>query len=319
MVTPADNGLRPRIDATAGDDADSVRILIVDDDPALRRTFPHALARPGRLFDECGSIGEAIGRLEKQRYALILLDYRLPDANGLALLDWLSDHQRDEAVIIISGEDAIDAAIGALRGGADDYVRKPYHVAQLQRAVDGALHKGTLERANKLMSQRLKDSERLHRYLVESSPDMIFTLDGSGRFMADGTTGLPIPDANGKPYPGTSVAAAQTRDQNRWKILDTNDKDASGKSCANDPEDPDGGMTGRIALCEAAVDVLQQRASTQPLAAASRQAVADQVRQLLSWALAAAEVFASWSTAGGEGLARMVHVKRLRARLHQLR
>jgi len=182
MVTPADNGLRPRIDATAGDDADSVRILIVDDDPALRRTFPHALARPGRLFDECGSIGEAIGRLEKQRYALILLDYRLPDANGLALLDWLSDHQRDEAVIIISGEDAIDAAIGALRGGADDYVRKPYHVAQLQRAVDGALHKGTLERANKLMSQRLKDSERLHRYLVESSPDMIFTLDGSGRF-----------------------------------------------------------------------------------------------------------------------------------------
>ncbi len=88
---------------------------------------------------------------------------------------------------------------------------------------------------------------------------------------------------------------------------------------SDDPEDPDGGMTGRIALCEAAVDVLQQRASTQPLAAASRQAVADQVRQLLSWALAAAEVFASWSTAGGEGLARMVHVKRLRARLHQLR
>ena len=182
MVTPAENGFRPRIDASAGDDADSVRILIVDDDPALRRTFPHVLARPGRLFDECGSIGEAVGRLEKQRYALVLLDYRLPDANGLALLDWLSDHQRDEAVIIISGEDAIDAAIGALRGGADDYVRKPYHVAQLQRAVDGALHKGTLERANKLMSQRLKDSERLHRYLVESSPDMIFTLDGSGRF-----------------------------------------------------------------------------------------------------------------------------------------
>ncbi len=117
MVTPAENGFRPRIDASAGDDADRVRILIVDDDPALRRTFPHVLARPGRLFDECGSIAEAIGRLERQRYALVLLDYRLPDANGLALLDWLSDHQRDEAVIIISGEDAIDAAIAALRGG----------------------------------------------------------------------------------------------------------------------------------------------------------------------------------------------------------
>ena len=180
MSIPGDQPFRPPRDAGASEAV--FRILIVDDDPALRRTFPHALARPGRLFDECGSIGEAIGRLEKQRYALILLDYRLPDANGLALLDWLSDHQRDEAVIIISGEDAIDAAIGALRRGADDYVRKPYHVAQLQRAVDGALHKGTLEKANKLMSQRLKASERLHRYLVESSPDLIFTLDGAGRF-----------------------------------------------------------------------------------------------------------------------------------------
>ncbi len=158
------------------------RILIVDDDPALRRTFPHVLAHPGRSFDDSASISDAILRLEQQRYDLVLLDYRLPDAPGLALLDWLVERRRDEAVIIISGEDAIDAAIGALRRGADDYVRKPYHVAQLQRAVESTLHKGALEKANRAMSQRLKASERLHRYLVESSPDLIFTLDAEGRF-----------------------------------------------------------------------------------------------------------------------------------------
>lgn len=182
MVTPTEQAFRPQIEGAAGTEAGSFRILIVDDDPSLRRTFPHVLARPGRVFDECGTIGDAIRCLEHDHYALILLDYRLPDATGLALLDWLVDHNRDEAVIIISGEDAIDAAIGALRRGADDYVRKPYHVAQLQRAVDGALHKGALEKANKLTSQRLKASERLHRYLVESSPDLIFTLDSAGRF-----------------------------------------------------------------------------------------------------------------------------------------
>ena len=160
----------------------SFRILIVDDDPALRRTFPHVLAQPGRSFDEAASIGEAIARLEQQHYDLVLLDYRLPDASGLAVLDWLVERRRDEAVIIISGEDAIDAAISALRRGADNYVRKPYHVAQLQRAVDGALHKGALEKTNRAMSLRLKASERLHRYLVESSPDLIFTLDAEGRF-----------------------------------------------------------------------------------------------------------------------------------------
>ena len=146
MVTPTEHAFRPQTERNSGVEAGTFRILIVDDDPSLRRTFPHVLARPGRIFDECGTIGEAIARLEHTHYALVLLDYRLPDANGIALLDWLVDHQRDEAVIIISGEDTIDAAIAALRRGADDYVRKPYHVAQVQRAVESALHKGPWKR-----------------------------------------------------------------------------------------------------------------------------------------------------------------------------
>jgi diguanylate cyclase (GGDEF)-like protein/PAS domain S-box-containing protein len=158
------------------------RILLVDDDAALRGTLPHVLAQPGRRFEQCGSVAEAIARLERHRYELILLDYRLPDGTGLDVLDWLANARRDEAVVMISGEDAIDAAIGALRRGADDFVRKPYHVAQLQRAVQNALHKSLLERANLAMSQRLKGSERLHRYLVESSPDFIFTLNPGGLF-----------------------------------------------------------------------------------------------------------------------------------------
>ncbi len=182
MAIPAEKPFQSQSTRTTTTTDATFRILIVDDDPALRRTFPHVLARNGRSFDECGSIGEGIDQLKNRHYDLILLDYRLPDASGLELLDWLAEHRRNEAVIIISGEDAIDAAIGALRRGADDYVRKPYHVAQLQRAVDGALHKASLEKANRAMSQRLKASERLHRYLVESSPDLIFTLDAEGRF-----------------------------------------------------------------------------------------------------------------------------------------
>jgi len=162
--------------------SDTSRILIVDDDPALRRTLPHVLAQSGRSFAECGAVSEAIAHLSAAEFDLILLDYRLPDGTGLAVLDWLASRNRNEAVIMISGEDAIDAAIGALRRGADDFVRKPYHVAQLQRAVQGALHKTALERANQSMSQRLRASERLHRYLVESSPDLIFTLDAEARF-----------------------------------------------------------------------------------------------------------------------------------------
>lgn len=77
----------------------------------------------------------------------------------------------------------------------------------------------------------------------------------------------------------------------------------------DDPEDPDGGMSGRIALCRAAITALDRAPGLD--AAAGRA-----LRQtLLGWALAAAEVYASWSTSGGEGLSRMVEVNALRREL----
>ena len=181
MVIPGEVFFHNQLAETPAD-AQTARILIVDDDVSLRRTLPHILAAPHREFDTADCVHAAIAQLEAGIFDLIVLDYRLPDATGLAVLDWLSEHERDEAVIMISGEDAIDAVIGALRRGADDYVRKPYHVAQLQRAVQNALHKRMLERANRAMGERLRASERLHRFLVESSPDLIFTLDAQGRF-----------------------------------------------------------------------------------------------------------------------------------------
>jgi diguanylate cyclase (GGDEF)-like protein/PAS domain S-box-containing protein len=182
MVIPSEAPFSGQVFEPPAEAEAQARILIVDDDATLRRTLVHALAAKGRHFDQCGSAGEALALLGVSAYDLILLDYRLPDATGLAVLDWLADKNRNESIIMISGEDSVDAAIGALRGGADDFVRKPYHVAQLQRAVQSALHKRSLERVNRAMSERLRASERLHRYLVESSPDLIFTLDSESRF-----------------------------------------------------------------------------------------------------------------------------------------
>ncbi len=182
MVIPGEQPFNAMSGGTPVHHEPAVRILIVDDDASLRTTFTQVLAKPGRNFDACGTVADGIESLSRGAYDLILLDNRLPDGTGLAVLDWLVEHSREEVVIIISGENDVDSVIGALRRGADDYVRKPYHIAQLQRAVESALHKAALEKVNRAMEQRLKASERLHRYLVESSPDLIFTLDAEGRF-----------------------------------------------------------------------------------------------------------------------------------------
>lgn len=194
-----------------GADATSCRILLIDDDAALRTALLRVLSQPERQFFQAGSVGEALGLLERERFDLLILDYRLPDASGLELLGWLRGQRREEAVVMISGEDTMDAVIGALRGGVDDFIRKPYHVAQIQRTVQNALHKSALSRANQVMSQRLHESERLHRYLVERSPDFIFALDADGCFSfanlrASALTGLEREALIGRPLHELVVA-----------------------------------------------------------------------------------------------------------------
>jgi diguanylate cyclase (GGDEF)-like protein/PAS domain S-box-containing protein len=159
-----------------------VRILVVDDEPSLTRSIGALLQSNDRLIEDCGSVAEALARLNTSSFDLLILDYRLPDATGLAVLDWLLSHNRHESVIMISGEQSMEAAIGALRRKADDFLLKPYNPDQLRRAVSGALLKRQLERTSRLVQQRLQSSEQMHRYLVESSLDLIYTLDVDGRF-----------------------------------------------------------------------------------------------------------------------------------------
>ena len=80
-------------------------ILVVDDDAPLRRSLPHLLAAPGRHFDLAASLAEAIESLSRRHYDLILLDHCLPDGSGLGLLDWRAEHQRSDAVVMLSGDD----------------------------------------------------------------------------------------------------------------------------------------------------------------------------------------------------------------------
>jgi diguanylate cyclase (GGDEF)-like protein/PAS domain S-box-containing protein len=160
----------------------TVRILVVDDEPRLRRSLSLLLEAADREIDECGTGSEAMTALSLQHYDLLLLDLRLPDMTGLDLMDWLGARLPSMTVVVVSADDVIDSAIGALRRGAYDFVRKPYQPEELLRTVDNALQRKRLERTNAVISARLEQSERLHRYLVDHSPDIIYTVDEQGRF-----------------------------------------------------------------------------------------------------------------------------------------
>jgi diguanylate cyclase (GGDEF)-like protein/PAS domain S-box-containing protein len=159
------------------------RILIVDDEPRIRSSLRQLLASEGRDILECGTGGDAIAALKSKDTALVLLDIHLPDISGLDLMEWITNFTTSTRVIMVSADANIDSAIRALRGGAVEYIRKPYDLEEMQLKVDNALHRSRLERCNALMTARLEFSERMHRFLVENSPDLIYTLDANGCFM----------------------------------------------------------------------------------------------------------------------------------------
>ncbi|WP_374492341.1 putative bifunctional diguanylate cyclase/phosphodiesterase [Zoogloea sp.] len=159
-----------------------VRILVIDDEPSLARSITALLQTDDRLIEACGTVAETLARLNATAYDLIVLDYRLPDASGLAVMDWLLSHERRESVIMISAEQSLEAAVGALRRGAADFLVKPYSAEQLRRSVTKVLAKRQTERSRRQNRQRLESSEQMHRYLVENSLDLIYTLDADGRF-----------------------------------------------------------------------------------------------------------------------------------------
>ncbi|WP_051972204.1 EAL domain-containing protein [Massilia sp. 9096] len=168
--------------ASLGVGHDQPRLLLVDDEPRLLLSLYELLQGRGYQLITATNGAEALAHLSKLRFDLVLLDLGLPDIGGHEVMDFINQKGIDADVIVVSGEVGIDAAIGALKRGAYDYLRKPYSREELLKTVGNALKARRLEQANERIAAQLENSEKMYRYLVDSSPDIIYTLNHEGRF-----------------------------------------------------------------------------------------------------------------------------------------
>jgi diguanylate cyclase (GGDEF)-like protein/PAS domain S-box-containing protein len=157
-------------------------ILIVDDEPHFRRAYSSLLAADERTIDEAGTGQAALEKLKDGRIDLVILDLRLPDISGLEIMEWLAAHEINTSVIVFSADKSINSAIHALRHRAFEFLRKDCDPDDMIIAVERALSQRQREKEHALIAARLRHSESLHRFLVEQSPDLIFTLDSEGCF-----------------------------------------------------------------------------------------------------------------------------------------
>ena len=112
-----------------------MKILIIEDDNSLRELMQKALADEHHIVEAVANAKSAMMKADIYDYDCILLDIMLPDGNGLDVLRQLKASRKQAGVIIISAKDSLDDKVTGLDLGADDYLTKPFHIAELSARV----------------------------------------------------------------------------------------------------------------------------------------------------------------------------------------
>lgn len=144
-----------------------MKILIVEDDPSLMEVMAAALKKDGHTVEGAADFSSASQKMELYAYDCILLDIMLPDGSGLDLLDELHAMGKRTNVIILSAKDSLEDKVKGLDLGADDYLPKPYHLAELHA------------RLKSLFRRNMREGERKVQYgNIEIMPDQFKVIIG---------------------------------------------------------------------------------------------------------------------------------------------
>lgn len=159
-----------------------VSILLVDDKPDLLTSLEQLILLHGYQPDKALGGQEALDRLAEKSYDVVLLDLIMPGVSGHDVLEDVANKQLGCKIIVVSGDSSFSGVKHALHCGAFDFVKKPYEAGELIATMETALRQCQLETQNQLMEEKLKESEELHRFIVNSSPDLVYMLDRNGCF-----------------------------------------------------------------------------------------------------------------------------------------
>lgn len=118
-----------------------MKILIIEDEPLMLDNMRQTLEREKYTVETATDYRTANDKIGVYDYDCILLDITLPDGNGLELLKQLKEQGKEDGVIIVSAKDSLDDRIKGLNLGADDYLSKPFHMAELHARVKAVLRR----------------------------------------------------------------------------------------------------------------------------------------------------------------------------------
>ncbi len=146
-------------------------VLVVDDEAELRATIAEGLTGEGFAVAEAADAAEANERLKAFAYDALVVDLRLPDADGMDVLDAALTRYPDVLAVVITGFGGVTEAVAAMKRGALDFLIKPFQLAQLSRVLNTGLEQRRLRQENAELRAQLRDRYRFDA-VVGQSPAM---------------------------------------------------------------------------------------------------------------------------------------------------
>ena len=136
------------------------RILIIDHEPDIRKCLETILVKKGYQVRSASGGNEAIGIFKSESFALLIMEVRIPNLNGLKLIRQFKELDEDVEIIVLTGSATIDNAVQSMRGnGAFDFLTKPLENSkQLLVSVNEALVKYRANRKKRALLEKLKQT-----------------------------------------------------------------------------------------------------------------------------------------------------------------
>ena len=145
-----------------------MKILIIDDERSIRNSLKEILSDEGYDVDVAGNGHEGISMVEKEKYSVIFCDIKMPEMDGMEVLDKLIQMGTDAAVVMISGHGDIDTAVECIKKGAFDFIQKPLDLNRILIAIKNATDKVSLVKETKILKKKVYGQEMIG----ESEPMM---------------------------------------------------------------------------------------------------------------------------------------------------
>jgi DNA-binding response OmpR family regulator len=133
-----------------------MKILVIEDETELREVIVKSLEREKFLVESAHDFSTANDKILSYDYDCILLDIMLPGGSGITLLEALKKIRKHDSVIIISAKNSVDDKVKGLNLGADDYLAKPFHLAELTARVKSVIRRKSLEGQKSIELNNLK-------------------------------------------------------------------------------------------------------------------------------------------------------------------